>query len=485
MRIALVHYHLRRGGVTSVVYHQAEALREAGDDVLILTGEETPEPSRFPCALVADLGYDTPPGTAGGLEGASPVPGSVPAPGREKARELADALCAAMEARWGQPADVLHVHNPMIQKNTLLIPALKILNQRGIRLLLQNHDLAEDFRPDVYADQEDYPENCHYGVINTRDYSYLHRAGLKTEGLHFLPNEVFSLLAAADLPRTRYLYPVRAIRRKNVGEALLLSLFIPRKRTIALTLPPVSPGDQRVYRRWVDLARELELPVEFEVGVHHSLATTLGSALCVITTSVKEGFGFSFLEPWTAGRAVIGRRIDYVCGDFEEAGVRFDSLYTSLNIPTAYISPTAFRKKMENAITVTYRSFGLNIPAYLLKHTTDEIFSRETLDFGCFDEEFQEYLIRTLASNDTVRRDIVEANPFLANLAAWRPDEALIEENRINVEKMYGRERISSLLRTAYRNVQDNPVVHKLSKGILLELYLDPLKFSLVGFGNG
>jgi hypothetical protein len=455
------------------VYHQAKAILDAGDDVLIITGEGSPEDPRIPYTQVEALAYDASLGKIDPRE-------------REKpSRNLADALCAAMEARWGQPADILHVHNPMIQKNSLLIPALNILNQRGIRLLLQNHDLAEDFRPDVYVDQDDYPENCHYAVINSRDYSYLHRAGLKTEGLHFLPNEVSPIPAVPGLPRTRYLYPVRAIRRKNIGEALLLSLFIPPGRTIAITLPPVSSRDQEIYRHWVDLARELKLPMEFEIGVHNSIAEALGSALCVITTSVKEGFGFSYLEPWTADRAVIGRRIDYVCRDFEEAGLRFNSLYNSLNFPAAYISPSVFRKKMEKTITVIYRSFGLDIPRYLLKNMFDEIFSRQTLDFGCFDEESQEYLIRTLASNDAVRRDIIEANPFLADLAVWQPDEDLIEKNRDRIEKMYGRERIGDLLRTVYRSIPDNPVVHKLSKSVLLELYLAPLKFSLVGLGNG
>ncbi|MDR2102700.1 MAG: glycosyltransferase family 1 protein [Treponema sp.] len=484
MRIALVHYHLRRGGVTSVVHHQAKALLEGGDDVLIITGEGAPEDSRIPHAVVEALGYDaqdrhnSPPGEP------SPT-GDVFSQKKKPAQDLADALCAVMEARWGQAADILHVHNPMIKKNTLLIPALNILNKRGLRLLLQNHDVAEDFRPDVYEDQDDYPENCHYAVINTRDYSYLHRAGLKKEGLHLIPNEVIPVPAVSGLPRTRYLYPVRAIRRKNIGEALFLALFIPPGRTIAVTLPPVSPWDKKIYQHWKDLAEELKLPVEFEIGAHKPLAEVLGSAFCVITTSIKEGFGFSYLEPWTAGRAVIGRRIDYVCRDFEAAGIRFDSFYPSLNIPTAYISSSVFRKKMENALTTVYRAFGLDIPGYILKQMNDEIFSRETLDFGRFDEEFQEYLLRALVSNDTVRRDVAEVNPFLVNFAEWRPDEELIQENRIKIDQMYGRERISGLLRAAYQGVTDNPVVHKLSKSVLLELYLDPLKFSLVGFGHG
>ncbi|MDR3138118.1 MAG: glycosyltransferase family 1 protein, partial [Treponema sp.] len=466
------------------------ALLGGGDDVLIITGEGAPEDPQIPHVVVEGLGYD-------GQSRNNPRPGENSTAGEQfsgeeafsqkerLSRDLADALCAVMEARWGQAADIVHVHNPMIKKNALLIPALNILNKRGIRLLLQNHDVAEDFRPDVYADQDDYPENCHYAVINTRDYSYLRRAGLKSEGLHFIPNEVIPVPVVSGLPRTRYLYPVRAIRRKNIGEALLLSLFIPPGRTIAITLPPVSSWDKKIYQHWKDLAEELKLPVEFETGAGKALAEVLGSAFCVITTSIKEGFGFSYLEPWTAGRAVIGRRIDYVCRDFEAAGIRFDSFYPSLNIPAAYVSSSAFRKKMENTLTTVYRAFGLDIPGYILKQMNDEIFSRETLDFGRFDEEFQEYLLRALVSNDTVRRDVAEVNPFLTNLAAWQPDEDLIKENKIKIDQMYGRERISGLLRTAYQGVMDNPVVHRLSKGVLLELYLDPLKFSLVGFGHG
>jgi hypothetical protein len=51
---------------------------------------------------------------------------------------------------------------------------------------------------------------------------------------------VAPVAATAGLERNRYLYPVRAIRRKNIGEALLASLFIPKGRTVAVTLPPTT-----------------------------------------------------------------------------------------------------------------------------------------------------------------------------------------------------------------------------------------------------
>jgi hypothetical protein len=43
---------------------------------------------------------------------------------------------------------------------------------------------------------------------------------------------------------------------------------------------------------------------------------------------------------------------------------------------------------------------------------------------------------------------------------------------------------MSRILMEAYQSVMV-PVVHKISKPVLLDLYLDPLRFSLVGIGYG
>jgi hypothetical protein len=436
--------------------------------VLLIAGEDAPEDIDFPFARVENLGYDKP-------EDRKNPP--------ERAGDLANGITAAMERHWGEAADIIHVHNPLIQKNALLIPALKILGGRGLRLLLQNHDLAEDFRPDVYTGYTEYPENCHYAVINSRDHSYLRRSGLKPEGLHLIPNEVAVLNAVPGLNRTRYLYPVRAIRRKNIGEALFLSLYIPWGRTVAITLPPAEK-DTPVYRRWMDFAAEMELPMEFALGKDHSLEELLGTAVCALSTSIKEGFGFSFLEPWTAGRSIIGRRVDYVCKDFENAGVSYDSLYSEIKIPSEYISPVMVRNKMESSIRKVYGAFGLEVPVHMMRMMTEELFSRDTLDFGRLDEEFQESIIRTIRHNRIAFQDVAALNHFLEKLADWKEDEALIGENRRIIMENYGEERMSKILMDTYR-VAMVPVVHKISKPVLLDLYLNPRRFSLVGMDYG
>jgi glycosyltransferase involved in cell wall biosynthesis len=458
--------------------HQARGLTEAGDEVLIITGEGGAEDPGIPFRVVEALCYDRNRGPALSRDPAA------------AGTALADAMIAAMQAHWGATADVLHVHNPLIQKNAALVPALKILIRRGIPLLLQNHDLAEDFRPNVYIAGEDYPENCHYAVINSRDYSFLSQAGLKPEGLHLIPNEVSPIRVVEGLERKRYLYPVRAIRRKNIGEALLISLFMPKGMTLTVTLPPTTGKDGEIYRNWVGFARELGLPVEFEAGLSSDIGELFGGAYCVITTSVKEGFGFSFLEPWTAGRGVIGRRIDYVCRDFEDGGVRFNpesggsvSQYSVLHIPVDYIPMPLFKKKLERTIAGIYQSFALDLPDCLTK--LPGIFSEKTIDFGCLDEESQEGFIRTLASSAAIFREIAAANPFLNGLADWKPDEGLVESNRLCVSRVYGKERITAILRDTYQSVRNTPVSQRIAKPVLLELCLDPRRLFLVGVGYG
>jgi hypothetical protein len=452
-----------------VLSHQADALREAGDEVLVISGEGG-EGFSFPHVELEELRYDS--------------VRALPASLDEDASRLAGRILNAMEAHWGSPADLVHVHNPLIQKNSLLLPALHLLNRRGIKLLLQNHDLAEDFRPDVYISRGDYPENCHYGVINSRDYSFLRRAGLAAEGLHLIPNEVVPLAPDSTRERDLYLYPVRAIRRKNIGEALLLSCFIPGGRTIAVTLPPTSSKDEGTYIHWKTLAKSLNLPVEFDAGVNNRFSALMGRSLSVITTSVKEGFGFSFLEPWTAFRSVMGRRIDYVCRDFESSGVSFSSLYNTLAIPMVYLPEPVLRKKMEKAFEATYRAFALEAPSYLVEMLADDIASKDSFDFGRLDEELQTGIIQTVAVNRSARRDLADNNPFLRQLSVWKEDKEMIQNNRDRILASYGRERIVSILREIYQQVLQNNVEHKLSRNMLLELYLNPLKLSLIGIGH-
>jgi glycosyltransferase involved in cell wall biosynthesis len=253
---------------------------------------------------------------------------------------------------------------------------------------------------------------------------------------------------------------------------------------VAITLPS-SEKDAAVYRRWRALAAELDLPVEFELGLKQELPELLGTAVCALSTSVIEGFGFSFLEPWTAGRGIFGRRIGYVCDDFEEEGIRFDGLYPSLDIPSDYIFSGSLKRKMEDAMTGICHSFGLKAPPRLVRMMSEDLSNPSALDFGRFDEEIQESLIRLLKVNHAAKQDVLRSNPALEKIGGYEPGEDLVEANRQAIAEKYGRERILAVLLDIYRSVIDNPVEQKIAKPILLDLYLDPLRLFLVGMSNG
>ncbi|KKK55068.1 hypothetical protein LCGC14_3078280, partial [marine sediment metagenome] len=175
---------------------------------------------------------------------------------------------------------VLHLHNHSLGKNRLAAPVVGRLAEAGYAILLQIHDFAEDFRADNYRQigmetaAALYPqaEGIHYAVLNRRDHEILREAGVDPTRLHFLPNPVPQPVdlpskseARARLherfgigPQERFvLYPVRGIRRKNVGEALLYSALAPAGTTVGLTLAPLNPAELSIYTMWKELAAEL------------------------------------------------------------------------------------------------------------------------------------------------------------------------------------------------------------------------------------
>ena len=202
---------------------------------------------------------------------------------------LADDIEKAIKTAFPGGCDLLHIHNPLIRKNPNLLGALHELKRRGIPLLLQVHDMAEDFRPEVFDPYFEYPSDCDYATINERDRENLILAGLHPDQVHLLPNPV-----AADVPfeprkeplreqqkgRSLVLYPVRAIRRKNLGETLLLSRFLPNKTQIAVTLPPTNIRDLKCYNFWRHAAREFKAPILFEAGLRDTLPDLYGKSFC-------------------------------------------------------------------------------------------------------------------------------------------------------------------------------------------------------------
>src|SRR5690554_6827925 len=94
--VAIVHYHLRPGGVSSVIRRHSAALSKMGIRHVILVGERPADAAEFPIGVVETLNY-------GGSAAAPEV-------------DLALLKNAAIE-QLGDPPDVWHFHNPTLRKN--------------------------------------------------------------------------------------------------------------------------------------------------------------------------------------------------------------------------------------------------------------------------------------------------------------------------------------------------------------------------------
>ncbi|MBA2117198.1 hypothetical protein [Bremerella alba] len=443
MNLVIVHHHLNRGGVTQVILNHLRALHEAGatdifDRIVVLYGgratgwPDQAEPALEGVQLVSipSIDYDTV--TAVGEE----------APYRATSEVLKKLELAPEET-------LLHVHNHTLGKNVAWPNALARLAEAGYRMLLQLHDFAEDFRPDNYRRQIEFhaasgtgmaevffqAPHVHYAVLNSRDRSILEKSGFPHEKLAWLPNPVqpFPILPhRADArhklqeklsvsPNQKYvLYPVRGIRRKNVGELVLWSALAPPGTTFGITLVPENPVELNPYQAWQALAEELQLPCKFDVGGDQGLSfhENLAAADAIINTSVAEGFGLVFLEAWLTNNLLIGRDLPEISADFKEAGLRLDSLAASLFIPKRcpitsreVFSEQAYRQRMAQLFMQVQQDFGQEaMEVEDLAKQLDERLSDDWIDFALLTVEAQREVVRAVAENQELAEAIVQEN---------------------------------------------------------------------------
>ena len=463
MKIAFIHYHLRTGGVTTVLRQQVEALLDTCE-VLVLTG--APPESAFPCETVhiSGLGYDS------------------QDQNRSDPEDIAASITKAIDLKWKSGCDLVHVHNPTLAKNSDFLKILKALQNKKIKLFLQIHDFAEDGRPSVYFSEDEYIQDSHYGVINSRDYNILLKSGLKENGLHKIFNTItpFNLSTKVATTKNLVLYPIRALRRKNIGEAILVSLFFKNNETLAITLPPNSPPDLKSHEEWKAFVEEKNLNVIFEAGLSHEFSELVMSARFLITTSITEGFGFSFLEPWTANKILWGRKLPEICNDFEKKGILLDHLYTRLSVPVEWLGKEKLFMTWQGCIGKACSMFDIIINDTKIKKAFEKLTSNQTIDFGLLDEAFQKIVISNVLSDKSNRDRLMYLNPFLLNPGNVSDKETLIKNNMNAVLLNYNKIKYKKNLVDIYSRVIKDNVCHKIDKKVLLSKYLTLEDFSLL-----
>lgn len=456
MKVAFVHHHLRTGGVSKVIARQIRAL---GNRVspLLAVGEPPPGTVPFPFVVVPGLKYDRDRNS------------------RENCRSIAESLVKDVHAHFGSRADIFHIHNPTLGKNSDLLGAIETLRDDGHRTLLQIHDFAEDGRPMSYS-HAPYPADSHYAVINTRDYKILLKAGLRPEGLHLIPNSVVSLQSEGkeETRRDVVLYPVRAIRRKNIGEAVLLSLFLSEGMRVGITLEPTGKIDCISYDEWRGYVGENHLPVLFRLGIDRRFEDVLPRARCMITTSIKEGFGYCFLEPWTCGRMLFGREIPDICQDFEKKGINLSRLYGRIDIPLEFFSLKRFIMKWKRCYEERLTRYGLPVDHRLAQDHIHSMQRGGRIDFCLLSEDLQREVISTILKRKRAFDKLLDINPFLVQFSSLKEEREIIENNREKVEDGYSLERCQKTLLAVYGKVMERTVSHVINKRVVLGEFNTP-----------
>ncbi|HXI84077.1 MAG TPA: glycosyltransferase family 4 protein [Verrucomicrobiae bacterium] len=339
VKIAILHYHLRPGGVATVIRNAQRAL--AG---------------KFEVQILADFGYDE-------------------HPARSRAVFVAESSRLAERiAKRLRGVDVLHTHNVGLGKHPRLTYAVKLLaEQRRIKIINQVHDFPEDDRPaqlsalrNCAGKRDDAFQRtlCYYDAPNmiwatltTHDAAKLATHGVPAGKIHVLPNpvdeefftqpapsraELQSVRAqlAAFAHAHRFLFdprkklllsPMKVMVRKNNAEAVELVKRLEQYQLV-ISLDASSARDRDYSERLKKKIRRERLPVVIGFGAALDNSQPLFHlAHAVLTTSEVEGFGYTFVEGWLCHRSVVGRDIPEVTRDFVTAGMKMGHFYRTFD----------------------------------------------------------------------------------------------------------------------------------------------------------
>ena len=350
MKIAILHYHLKPGGVTRIIEMQLAALTARKEITGIQVFSGSPDSSiKIPPNV--EFIYNPCLNYLNCMElGAKEID--------IEYNRLIEFLMDSVSADT-----IIHAHNMNLGKNPILTAALNTLLKTGRRLVNHIHDFAEDRPANINAlthlieehfgrSLRDmlYPvrENCHYAVLNSFYVKRLTRLLIPKNRISLLPNPVavekliaddkvrkakekVQKLLAVNSALPNYVYPVRGIRRKNLGEFILLAALFSDRANWITTLPPQNPVEQVEYDKWKEFCAKERIPLIFEAGQICTFKEVMAAADRCVTTSRREGFGMVFLESWLFGVPTVGRDLP-VSKDFRKAGVKFAGLYQHLTL---------------------------------------------------------------------------------------------------------------------------------------------------------
>jgi hypothetical protein len=166
-----------------------------------------------------------------------------------------------------------------------------------------------------------------------------------------------------------WILPCRLLRRKNIGEALLLTRWLRPEAWLVTTGGASSAEEKSYFDALATAARRHRWPLRLGVlqgdeTQKPSVAELLGASEAVLLTSIQEGFGLPYVEAATARRPLIARSIPNIAPDLDQFGFRFPQIYDEILIDPHLFDWDLERKRQEKL----FRAWRARLPGSVLKY---------------------------------------------------------------------------------------------------------------------
>ena len=436
--LAVVHYHLLPGGVTSVIRDGLRAVLEHRPGLLRSIRLVAGRPEGMEAVRSALQAAARNAGTDTVVQATVDPLLDYSARGATKADDWSVAAVTGPNAVWW-------IHNHHVGKNIPFTRGLlRGAARADARVLLQIHDFPECGRIDGYQrvraalGTELYPfgPGLRYAVINRRDHAVLVAAGVPRGYLHLLwnplaphPVEPGSERIAPLMPggRRLWLFPVRVRRRKNVLEAGLLARMAGRA-TVGVTLPASSAAEASYQRHASALFRDGTLPGRIGFGGRprfhaRSLGALAAGADAVVSSSIEEGFGYQYLHARQWGLPLIAREVDAIDGFRDLLHHPSTVLYDRLGCPL----PRAERAHLARRYRTRLHRLQPYVPRATLDAVAEQVaakFAGPLIDFSYLSVELQSAVAARCGSGCELRRHRAANENLVERVRAVRRPQA-------------------------------------------------------------
>jgi len=356
MQLAVLHYHFRPGGVRRVIELGLPALARSGNFTRVTLAAGAAPDAAWRALMEAAL---HPCGVTWCIEPALGYWSELKQPATEVRAAIRETL-----RRLAQPGVAFWAHNLSVGRNLLLAQELAAL-PATTPLWLHHHDWWWDGRwerwPEILAQgcttlaeavQATLPlaDNVRHFCVNLTDAQRL--TGWTGAEFRFLPNPLTvprvtpeETAAAREFLRRRtgaaswWIYPCRALRRKNLAEALFVQQTLARDAVVVTTGGASSAAEETYYNTLTSSVAAKGWPLHTGIAGHPdcpSVPALITAAETVIVTSLREGFGLPYCEAALLGRPCRARIPHGLETTLRHLSVPFAEQWHTLPVPAHF-----------------------------------------------------------------------------------------------------------------------------------------------------